>query len=270
MIWGRPRNKPGSMRTQVSTAQQGGVGGATPPRHEHPVTPNILTIVDFDDTIFPTSVFERGGRAHGAQYMEVGEACAEVMAGIRARGPVVLVTNAKIEWLDFLHQQRCSALSSSHHWVSHIISARDVYEGAHPEDPHAWKLEAFHSLYNVLNAVSAVDAVVVLGDDEAEMNAGVDLHRCYGVPTHCVAFRPAPGILDILEQWRWVGDTFDQFVGLPLAVSVRQDLDTSLAPPTTPPTARAAMAEVVVSNTPSREGWLDEMELNIWGASPTP
>jgi len=123
-----------------------------------------VIVFDWDDTLLPSSfVSSRGLKlddattpaADIAELQPVEEAAASLLATAVQHGPVYIVTNAEIGWVEL----------SAAKWMPKVvpllahltvISARSTFEADYPSSPLDWKLQSF---YGVVDKYAAVDSM---------------------------------------------------------------------------------------------------------------
>lgn len=185
-----------------------------PQAHRKPKHQTVV-IFDWDDTLLCTSFL----REHDCQC----EADEETLRGIVEHakdllemaikaGSTYIITNAMSGWVEYSAARWAPELLPTLRKVR-VISARDKFEAAFPEDVGQWKVEAFLEVQRQL-AATPITNLVVLGDADYEMEAA----RIMGDEfeeglVKTVKFRPNPNLEEHLMQMKLVAKNLERIIG---------------------------------------------------------
>lgn len=142
-----------------------------------------LIILDWDDTLFPTSWVVQNGlnladvsvqNKFIVYFARLDMLLHKILNNLISKiGKVIIVTNAKEKWIDI----STMILPNTKKLIKDnikVISARDIYSKKIPGNMHLWKKIVFRKIvdtyyYNAQNIIS-------VGDAEYEFNALIDLY----------------------------------------------------------------------------------------------
>lgn len=121
------------------------------PPVKQPKTNENLVILDWDDTLFPTSHLNPVDEAHydqlAAKYQkfltEVENQAIKLLQNCLKESKVVIITNAKKGWVEYSSSKFMPRLHSILMKYVKVISARVEYEDQYPTDTMKWKELAF-------------------------------------------------------------------------------------------------------------------------------
>lgn len=139
-----------------------------------------LIILDWDDTLFPTSWFVKNKKnlmESDNNFPNLDLLLNDILSNLRKYGQVAIVTNATAKWIiatsDILPKTQTLLKNND----IFVISARDIEQGTYPKNIDMWKKKVFEKLvgqyfmgYNLQNIIS-------IGDAEYEYDALVDLYQ---------------------------------------------------------------------------------------------
>lgn len=145
-------------------------------------TPLKLFICDYDNTIFPTVVYNGLGTAMDKRDAfvkatgELDELISHLFVAVHAAGYLpVIVTNAEYGWVDMtlaIYYPKLIQTIISYH--IQVLSAQSLHSARFPDDVVQWKSLAFRDVINKeifrTDGVTSV-SVIVLGDSEVEIDA---------------------------------------------------------------------------------------------------
>jgi hypothetical protein len=168
----------------------------------------IVTIIDWDDTLFPTTwVLESGinltdpiSRLKNIKHFELlDERVSSTLREIMKCGTVVIITNAMPEWV----QLSSSILPKTKSYLRkiEIISARKKYQGK--LDQGEWKKMAFKKLLIDIDDDS-IDMVMSIGDAEYEYQALIELLDLGYRNLKSIKFVRYPGKKEVFDQLKIV------------------------------------------------------------------
>mmetsp|Transcript_68518 Transcript_68518/g.164549 ORF Transcript_68518/g.164549 Transcript_68518/m.164549 type:complete len:228 (-) Transcript_68518:274-957(-) len=153
---------------------------------------------DWDDTLHPTSHLRLEAKPIPDKELALLDSkVTEMLEFCMERGRVMLVTNAKLEWV---RQTARESMPQVARLLRHIevVSARDEYEEKFPGDPVTWKVQAFCAIKENSKVMANLIAV---GDSLAEMLAIREVAKLYHVSFFkAVKFKEDPSCLELSKQ----------------------------------------------------------------------
>jgi len=130
---------------------------------------NTLVILDWDNTLFPTSWFMQKQSNNTEHFIELDDTLYKLLTRIQQYANVMIITNAMTEWIN----TSSSVLPKTRKLLDHIkvISAKENYMKSH-KNMMDWKKMAFKNELNpqIINIIS-------IGDAHFEYNALIGLHN---------------------------------------------------------------------------------------------
>jgi len=170
---------------------------------------NTQIIFDWDDTLMCSSAIT-SGEVEPVMLRQFESLLETILEKAMKLGSTCIVTNAAESWV----------LKSARRFTPRVVpllqkvlvvSARDRYGSAFPDDSYAWKRETFREIVGLQARAAAPNGLnlVVLGDSPAEMEAAWTSIRglapgCGAVAVKTVKFKDGPSLADLLEQLRIV------------------------------------------------------------------
>lgn len=164
-----------------------------------------LIILDWDDTIFPTSWIKRNGinmklpfdNEVIKQFIELDAVICNLLKKLQTKGLVIIVSNAYDSWVKL----SASHLMETYEFISKyvpIISARSLYEFKY--DYTKWKSYVFHDVVNKYLNNNIWD-IISIGDAEHEYNALINLcnNKKIRYLKH-IKFLMEPSIKELIDQ----------------------------------------------------------------------
>lgn len=144
---------------------------------------STLIILDWDDTLFPTTWITRNNidlanpysrERHIVYFTDLDSALVRVFNVLIKYGKVVIVTNAMPEWVRI----SSSILPRTHKILSKIkiVSARKSYQEINP-DSMSWKTMAFVDELSKEMKEKQINNVISVGDAEYEYQALINLYK---------------------------------------------------------------------------------------------
>lgn len=125
----------------------------------------IITILDWDDTLFPTSWFVTNNIKYENHYnffKQLDQFIYKTISNISANSTVILITNAMPNWISTCFDN----LPLTKTVIRQVISARHEYQQKYP-DSMQWKKHVFYDLYIKYKPKT----IVSIGDAEYEYYA---------------------------------------------------------------------------------------------------
>lgn len=145
---------------------------------------STLIILDWDDTLFPTSWITKNNiEIHAIKNEETIEcfnqldiALNKLFKTMLKCGDILIITNALINWISISSAilPRISKLLKSTNIK--IVSARGEYQQV-TDNPMDWKKLAFERELNIIMKNKVINNVISIGDAEYEYNALINLYR---------------------------------------------------------------------------------------------
>tara|TARA_Y100000768_G_C23841911_1_gene616603 strand:- start:124 stop:729 length:606 start_codon:yes stop_codon:yes gene_type:complete len=175
---------------------------------------NNLLIIDWDDTIFPTTWLLQNNI--NIQNEEVCEKYKLILSeldiilfrflnSIINKTKIVIVTNASFDWI----KKTGRLLPNSFKLIKRnieIISARDLYKKKYPDDAFMWKKIVFEKLLKIyFNKKLNIQNIISIGDADYEYKALINLNNYDQlIPNKrilkAIKFKKTPEYKTILEQ----------------------------------------------------------------------
>ena len=169
-----------------------------------------LIILDWDDTLFPTSWIVRNkidlaDEKMRYKYMVYFSRLDALLYGVLTKlvkyGQVVIVTNAANRWVDLSANMVPNSKKVIDKQII-VMSAREVFQNKYPNEVHMWKKLVFKQLTDSYFIEHGLMNIVSVGDAEYEFNATTDLYD-----KHSVVKRK------LLKTVRFIKDpTFDSLI----------------------------------------------------------
>lgn len=147
---------------------------------------HTLIIIDWDDTLFPTSwVVQKDIDLHNKKtreryavfFSELDNILCKLLIKMINMSTVVIVTNASMRWIEVSGKMIPNAFNFINQHIE-IISARDIYQNKYPNNAHMWKEIVFKNLINIhLNKSKKVQNIISIGDADYEYLALIKLNN---------------------------------------------------------------------------------------------
>lgn len=145
---------------------------------------NTLIILDWDDTLFPTSwILENGLNVYDKNnfhrfklyFKKLDKILFKLLTKLSFFGSVIIVTNALPEWISVSSK----FLLSSYPIIKNtkIISARKIYQNK--VNASDWKKHAFHDELTNITKNKNIINIISVGDAEYEYQALINLHHSH-------------------------------------------------------------------------------------------
>jgi len=159
--------------------------------------PDTVIIFDWDDTLLCTSSL----RSHSftrRQLLALAERAQALLAVAMGLGEVIIVTNGIDSWVQDSARQYLPELVPMLAQLR-VVSARALHEEAYPDDPIAWKCEAFTQLLK--GREGTLLNLVALGDQCPEMQAACHVGELMAPSlVKLVKLMAEPSLGDLLGQ----------------------------------------------------------------------
>ena len=173
---------------------------------------DALIILDWDDTLFPTSWIMKSGiniyhNSNKINMIEILRPLDDVLRSFLKKvlsfGEVNIITNALTEWVNF-----CSTLLPKTKPILKkikVISARDKYQVIFPQIATFWKLFAF----NDVSSKEKKHQIISIGDDISEYLALIHLN-CKHKILKAIRLLGSPDYRQLLDQLYILCRSFDK------------------------------------------------------------
>ena len=144
---------------------------------------SALIILDWDDTLFPTSWVVRNGidltdkdtkNRYIVYFSQLDNILYKLISLCMECGTTYIVTNAKVKWVmisaDILPNTKKLLMNNVK-----ILSAREKHEKDHPNDMFAWKRMIFKNIVTTVYPNNGNQNIISVGDADYEYRALIDL-----------------------------------------------------------------------------------------------
>jgi hypothetical protein len=181
---------------------------------------NTLFILDWDDTLFPTSWIIRNGISFQQNiklyiwFDRLDRLLNTLLNKLLSIGNVIIITNAMTVWINMSSQ----FLPITSRTLKHIriISARDLY-GKITDDNNAWKIMSFK---NEIPKIIKNDFanIISIGDADYEYNALINFYsfdKYKSKLLKSIKFIKSPSNEQIVEQLLIVNNAVDEITQSP-------------------------------------------------------
>ncbi len=174
-------------------------------------------VFDWDDTLFATThiVFKQTPSC----CQKLDTLVADILTKALQCSTVYIITNATPNWVESSAKQFLPSVVSLLHKVT-ILSARHLYEPQYPNEPGAWKRDAFKHIPQEKHIVS-------IGDSDFERKAVIDL--CSSLPnTYCksIKFQICPSLETLVAELECIQCNIQQIIAheghLDLCLTIQQ------------------------------------------------
>jgi hypothetical protein len=145
-----------------------------------------LMIIDWDDTLFPTSWIvqkdidlhkKRTRDRYAVFFAELDNILCRFLMKLLNMSKVVIVTNASMKWIEVSSKIVPNTSNLINKYIE-VISARDIHQEEFPNNAHMWKEVVFRNLINIHFSKSKnVQNIMSVGDADYEYLALVKLYK---------------------------------------------------------------------------------------------
>ena len=144
---------------------------------------NTLIILDWDDTLFPTTWIlqkkinlncEKTKNKHMVFFSQLDNILYKLLNTFMERGTVMVVTNAMVKWVMI----SADIIPNTKRLIEkniEIISAREKHQDDLPNDAYAWKRLIFKDIVSKFYANTRYQNIISVGDAEYEFKALIHL-----------------------------------------------------------------------------------------------
>lgn len=164
-----------------------------------------LTIIDWDNTLFPTTYYLNNLHNNNAKYFSnIDKIISSIFEIITRKSKLVIISNASLSWI----KQCLLLLPLTSFFINRnkieIISGKDKYVNIYPDNIDLWKLNIFKEEYDkMIHPRKYKNKIISIGDSEYEYDALVNLfdsvNNCYLIS---VKFMKNPTAISLIKQLR--------------------------------------------------------------------
>jgi len=183
-----------------------------------------MIIFDWDDTLMCSSEIKAHNNVDPQELKELEDVVLCVLKTAMSLGKTTIVTNANMCWVRATANLFMPSVLDVLQFVE-VMSARQTYERKWPNNPHAWKNQAFRDIIGgtkkIAEDLGCVETcisegggvnLIVLGDSPAEIQAGHAAAQGHDDIVKTVKFKELPTVKDLLGQLRAVVRSLEQVV----------------------------------------------------------
>ena len=177
---------------------------------------NSIIILDWDDTLLPTSFLSPGGifnldiklsKNDSEKLAKIEKEVSNLLNSAIEKGEVFIITNADKGWVEFSANKFYPSIIGILSKIK-IISAREEYGNVFPGDSAKWKIQTFLDLQKYIN-LNLVTNLLCFGDSIIEIKAGKILASKFREAfIKTIKFKEAPKLDDLFKQLNLVNQQF--------------------------------------------------------------
>ena len=178
---------------------------------------NSIIILDWDDTLLPTSFLSPGGifnldiklsKNDSEKLAKIEKEVSNLLNSAIEKGEVFIITNADKGWVEFSASKFYPSIIGILSKIK-IISAREEYGNVFPGDSAKWKIQTFLDLQKYIN-LNLVTNLLCFGDSIIEIKAGKILASKFREAfIKTIKFKEAPKLDDLFKQLNLVNQQFN-------------------------------------------------------------
>lgn len=178
---------------------------------------NSIIILDWDDTLLPTSFLSPGGifnldiklsKNDSEKLAKIEKEVSNLLNSAIEKGEVFIITNADKGWVEFSASKFYPSIIGILSKIK-IISAREEYGNVFPGDSAKWKIQAFLDLQKYIN-LNLITNLLCFGDSIIEIKAGKILASKFREAfIKTIKFKEAPKLDDLFKQLNLVNQQFN-------------------------------------------------------------
>ena len=178
---------------------------------------NSIIILDWDDTLLPTSFLSPGGifnldiklsKNDSEKLTKIEKEVSNLLNSAIEKGEVFIITNADKGWVEFSASKFYPSIIGILSKIK-IISAREEYGNVFPGDSAKWKIQTFLDLQKYIN-LNLVTNLLCFGDSIIEIKAGKILASKFREAfIKTIKFKEAPKLDDLFKQLNLVNQQFN-------------------------------------------------------------
>jgi hypothetical protein len=183
-------------------------------------TASTLILLDWDDTLFPTTWFKESKKCY-SKLRELDAKLSELLGTLCNYGKVVVVTNASIAWF----RETVSSLGITKGYFDskkegkiEVISARDRH-GRHCLDRSEWKRRVFQRA--ILSGTFS--SVISIGDSRNELDAleNISIETKRNIAFKYIRFISDPDFAILIDQLQVLASMFSTFCSARSDINMR-------------------------------------------------
>lgn len=185
---------------------------------------NTLIILDWDDTLFPTSWMVKNGinltnkstqQKYIVLFSKLDVSLYNLLSNISKQAQVVIITNAVKKWIDtsVVMLPKTQQLLNG---TIPVLSARDLHKQQHPNNMSEWKKKTFQNITQSHYENNKFQNIISVGDAEYEFLATVNL---YDHSAHVnnkllktIRLFPEPSFDSLMNQLDILSKNFDKII----------------------------------------------------------
>jgi hypothetical protein len=172
---------------------------------------NTITIIDWDDSLFPTTWTSRKNinlkckkqkNMHKTRFSELDNIVHNLLITISNHSKIIIITNASLSWF----YNSLNMLPNTEYFIkkyTRVHSARDIHSKTYPNEQNKWKELVYISLIEpVLNIKQNI---ISIGDGPSEFYALVNLairNNKQNIYFKTVRFVEKPSFKVLIDQIR--------------------------------------------------------------------
>jgi len=178
---------------------------------------NSIIILDWDDTLLPTSFLSPGGifnldiklsKNDSEKLAKIEKEVSNLLNSAIEKGEVFIITNADKGWVEFSANKFYPSIIGILSKIK-IISAREEYGNVFPGDSAKWKIQTFLDLQKYIN-LNLVTNLLCFGDSIIEIKAGKILASKFREAfIKTIKFKEVPKLDDLFKQLNLVNQQFN-------------------------------------------------------------
>lgn len=178
---------------------------------------NSIIILDWDDTLLPTSFLSPGGifnldiklsKNDSEKLAKIEKEVSNLLNSAIEKGEVFIITNADKGWVEFSASKFYPSIIGILSKIK-IISAREEYGNVFPGDSAKWKIQTFLDLQKYIN-LNLITNLLCFGDSIIEIKAGKILASKFREAfIKTIKFKEAPKLDDLFKQLNLVNQQFN-------------------------------------------------------------
>ena len=190
---------------------------------------NNLIILDWDDTLLPTSFLAPMGifddkrelnEKDKSKINKLENSVKKLLELVISKGNVYIITNAGEGWVEFSAEKFYPSIKDILKKIE-IISAREKFEKKYPNESNKWKIETFLYLKKRIND-DLITNIICVGDSIFEMEAGKILaSKFIHAVIKTIKFREKPKPDDLNKQLNLVLNQFNSIYNSSKNLTVR-------------------------------------------------
>lgn len=171
---------------------------------------NTIVIIDWDDTLFPTSWVTKNNISVGdyktrkkykSLFSELDITAHNFLLNIGNHSRTILVTNASLSWF----YTSLNMLPNTEAYIKSnipVISARELHSPKFPNQPNKWKIQVYNKLIQPVITNGQLKNIISIGDGPSEFYALINLafNNKKSIYYKTVRFLGTPNTTQLMEQ----------------------------------------------------------------------